>query len=77
MVFCATTSGDILAIRISSAIVQLVFPERDKYSLGITSLCFVDDTSLIIGTGEGLVQLLKVGHRVNKMKSELSLQKTE
>ncbi|KAM7538869.1 hypothetical protein Aperf_G00000055808 [Anoplocephala perfoliata] len=77
MVFCATTSGDVLAIRISSAIVQLVFPERDKYSLGITSLCFVDDVSLIIGTGEGLVQLLNVGHRVNKMKSELVLQKTE
>ncbi|VDO11105.1 unnamed protein product [Rodentolepis nana] len=53
MLYCATTSGDILAVRIGSAIVQLVFPDRDKYSLGVTSLRFLDDTSLIIGTGEG------------------------
>ncbi|KAL5969102.1 Cilia and flagella-associated protein 52 [Taenia solium] len=50
MLFCATTSGDILAVRISSALVQFIFPERDKFSLGITSLCLVDDASLIIGT---------------------------
>ncbi|EUB62330.1 WD repeat-containing protein [Echinococcus granulosus] len=77
MLFCATTSGDILAVRISSALVQLVFPERDKFSLGITSLCFVDDTSLIIGTGEGIVQMLSVGHRINRMNCEMTLQKTQ
>nr|CUU99315.1 hypothetical transcript [Hymenolepis microstoma] len=77
MLYCATTSGDILAVRISSGIVQLIFPDRDKYSLGITSLCFVDDTSLIMGTGDGLVQLLKVGQTVNRSKHERALQKTE
>lgn len=77
MLYCATTSGDILAVRISSAIVQLIFPERDKYSLGITSLCLVDDTSLIIGTGEGLIQLLKVGQSINRSRYEKAIQKTE
>ncbi|VDM31234.1 unnamed protein product [Hydatigera taeniaeformis] len=76
LLFCATTSGDILAVRISSALVQLVFPERDKFSLGITSLCLVDDSSLIIGTGEGIVQMLSIGHRVNKMNCELTLGRT-
>ncbi|VUZ43258.1 unnamed protein product [Hymenolepis diminuta] len=77
MLYCATTSGDILAVRISSAIVQLIFPERDKYSLGITSLCLLDDTSLIVGTGEGLIQLLRVGQRTNRSKYEKDIQKTE
>uniref|UniRef100_A0A5K3ET11 Cilia- and flagella-associated protein 52 n=2 Tax=Mesocestoides corti TaxID=53468 RepID=A0A5K3ET11_MESCO len=76
MLFCATTSGDILAVRISSALVQLIFPEREKYSLGITSLCLVDDSSLIIGTGEGTVQMLNIGHQARRMNCELILQKT-
>ncbi|KER19197.1 hypothetical protein T265_11948 [Opisthorchis viverrini] len=66
--FCGTSSGDILGINMHSALLQIVSPEKNKYSLGVSTITAMSNSTLLIGTGDGVVQECAIsynreGHR--------------
>ena len=53
--YCGTTSGDILAVNMTTNNFQTVGPEKDKFSLGVTSLLRLGSGELLVGAGDGTV----------------------
>lgn len=57
--FCGTTSGDIMAVNMSTFNFQLLGPEKDRFSLGVTALALLKSGELVVGAGDGTVCLVK------------------
>ncbi|VDM05102.1 unnamed protein product [Schistocephalus solidus] len=75
-IFCGTLSGDVLVVNVESAILQLVAPEKDKFSLGISSIYLVDESSIIFGAGDGTVQLFDISYKTVKGNCVMSLHRS-
>ncbi|BHF74951.1 Cilia- and flagella-associated protein 52 [Sparganum proliferum] len=75
-IFCGTLSGDVLVVNVESAILQLVAPEKDKFSLGISSIYLVDEASIIFGAGDGTVQLFNISYKSVKGNCAMSLHRS-
>ena len=58
-VYCGTTSGDILAINMSSYNLQSLSSEKERISLGVASLSLLIKGDLLIGGGDGTVCVYK------------------
>ncbi|CAL8081753.1 unnamed protein product [Calicophoron daubneyi] len=56
--YCGTSSGDILGIGMNTALMKMIVPEKDKFSLGVTAIKMLRGSTIIVGTGEGIVQEL-------------------
>nr|XP_054762828.1 cilia- and flagella-associated protein 52-like [Lytechinus pictus] len=55
--YCATTTGDILRITISSNLLGSYYPQKNLFCRGVTSLVLMPDNKFLIGTGDGTVAL--------------------
>lgn len=70
--FCGTTSGDIMAINMTTFNFQLIGPEKDRFCLGISALALLRSGELVVGAGDGTVCLVKGMNeqfkRTSKMK---------
>ncbi|KAA0187408.1 WD repeat-containing protein 16 [Fasciolopsis buskii] len=75
--FCGTSTGDILAISMKTGLLQLIAPEKDKYSLGVTSITTMQDSVILIGTGDGVVQELNLTYKKEGIRCFPSLTKTK
>jgi len=57
--FCGTTTGDILCINKSTNILQCEFPQKNKFTKGVTAVSFVKmngkQFNVLIGSGNGVV----------------------
>ena len=53
--YCGTTTGDILAINMVSNTFQLVGPEKERFSQGVTSLVLQPSGEFIVGAGDGTI----------------------
>lgn len=56
--YCGTTSGDLLQITYPNGLFKSIGPEKNKYSLGISSLQSLKTGDLLCGTGDGKLLLL-------------------
>jgi hypothetical protein len=59
--YCGTTSGDILQIGFPQGNFKAIGPEKNKYSLGVTSIQCLKNGDILAGTGDGKVMLLAPG----------------
>ncbi|KAL3875946.1 hypothetical protein ACJMK2_033846 [Sinanodonta woodiana] len=57
--FCGTTTGDVLAINMRTKLFQFLGPEKDKLSLGVTSLALLKTGEFLLGAGDGTLALAK------------------
>jgi len=53
--YCGTTTGDILAINMVTNTFQLVGPEKDRFSQGVTSLAVLPSGEFVVGAGDGTI----------------------
>lgn len=65
--YCGTTSGDVLKMNIKNHILSFFGPEKDKFSMGVTSLALVKTGAILIGGGDGTVSICK-GDKFKRMK---------
>ncbi|CAH8436622.1 unnamed protein product [Dicrocoelium dendriticum] len=75
--FCGTTTGDILGINMHTALLQLVYPEKSKYSLGITTITMMPNSAILLGAGDGSVQEYQMGYTQKDKRCFLSLTKNK
>ncbi|CAH8664233.1 unnamed protein product [Schistosoma rodhaini] len=81
--FAGTTTGDVLTISMKHHLLQVIAPEKNGFSMGVTTLTILGESMLLVGSGDGVVQELcytvrKEGKRcfpalakTNKMKELL------
>lgn len=77
MLFCGTTTGDILGINMHTALLQLVYPEKNKFSLGITAITMMPNSAILLGAGDGSVQEYRIGYTQKAKRCCLSLTKAK
>lgn len=56
--YCGTTSGDIMQIGSSNAQFRAIGPEKNKISLGVSSIQCLKNGDLLVGCGDGRLLLL-------------------
>lgn len=56
---CGTTSGDIIAIKLSTRILKQIGPQKNLFSLGITSLKVLPSGDILVGAGDGTIAVCK------------------
>ncbi|KAI8512301.1 Cilia- and flagella-associated protein 52 [Branchiostoma belcheri] len=71
--YCGTTSGDILAINTKTKLFQHYGPEKDKFSLGVTSMALLKTGNILVGGGDGTVAV--VTQAVNKKDKKATFKK--
>jgi hypothetical protein len=59
--FCGTTTGDILQIAYPSGLFKAIGPEKNKFSMGITSIQCLKTGEILVGSGDGKVSLVTPG----------------
>jgi hypothetical protein len=59
--FCGTTTGDILQIAYPSGLFKAIGPEKNKFSMGITSIQCIKTGEILVGSGDGKVSLVVPG----------------
>ena len=64
--YCGTTTGDILAINMASNSFQMVGPEKDRFSQGVTGLALLPSGEFVVGAGDGTICV--VGSMENRFK---------
>ncbi|CAH8592217.1 unnamed protein product [Schistosoma turkestanicum] len=81
--FAGTTTGDVLAISMKHYLLQVITPEKDWLSMGVTTLKILGESMLLVGSGNGVVQEIRYTvksegkrhcstlNRTNKMKEVL------
>lgn len=57
--YCGTTTGDVLGINMESRLFQHIGPEKEKFSLGVTSVALLETGEFLIGAGDGTVQIMR------------------
>lgn len=71
--YCGTSTGDIMAVNMSSKIFQGLGPkDKEKFSLGVTALSMLSSGDLLVGAGDGNVAICK---GKSKEKGELTFMK--
>ena len=58
VIYCGTTSGDILKISYPGGSFRSIGPEKNKYSLGVSSLQCLKNGDILAGSGDGKIMLL-------------------
>lgn len=66
---CGTTSGDIIAIKLKTKIFQKIGPQKNPFSLGITSLKVLQSGDILVGSGDGTIAVCK-GLEANFKRTE-------
>ena len=56
--YCGTTTGDILAVNMVTNTFQVIGPEKEKFSLGVTSLIQLPSGEFLVGAGDGTVAVV-------------------
>lgn len=56
--YCGTTTGDILAVNMVTNTFQVIGPEKEKFSLGVTSLVQLPSGEFLVGAGDGTVAVV-------------------
>ena len=56
--YCGTTTGDIIAVNMSSKNFQAQGP-KDLFSQGVTAISLLPSGELLVGTGDGTVAVVK------------------
>jgi hypothetical protein len=56
--YCGTTTGDILQIGYPNGSFKAIGPEKNKFSLGVTTVQCLKNGDLLAGSGDGKVMLL-------------------
>ena len=65
--YCGTTSGDILQVAVAQKIFKALGPEKAKLSSGVASLVQLKSGDLVVGTSDGVVNIIKPGTwKINK-----------
>lgn len=57
--YCGTTTGDIMAVNMSSFNFQAIGPDKNRFSLGVTALCLLKTGELLVGGGDGTVAVVR------------------
>ncbi|KFQ22946.1 WD repeat-containing protein 16, partial [Mesitornis unicolor] len=57
--YLGTSSGDVLKMNTKSKLMTDSWPQKEKFSLGVTALLLLKTGDLIVGTGGGIVALCK------------------
>jgi len=65
-ILCGTTTGDIMSVNCKSRYFQALGPEKQKFSLGVTSLTHLKTGQILVGAGDGTVTV--VGGMAQKFK---------
>jgi len=69
--YCGTTTGDILAINMVTNTFQLIGPEKDRFSQGVTSLVALPSGEFVVGAGDGTICVVGgMGTRFKRTKLE-------
>ena len=55
--YCGTTTGDIFTLYVPAVQFKSIGPKKKKYSMGITAMQELANSSILIGTGEGKIHL--------------------
>jgi len=72
--YCGTTTGDILAVNMVSNTFQLVGPEKERFSQGVSSLAILPSGELVVGAGDGTVCVVGgMGSRFKRTRSVTEL----
>ncbi|KAF7261569.1 hypothetical protein EG68_00822 [Paragonimus skrjabini miyazakii] len=77
MFYCGTTTGDILGINMNTALLHIIVPEKNKYSLGITAIKMMPNSTVLIGSGDGIIQEYQVKFTRENQRCYPSLIKTK
>ncbi|KAA3670976.1 uncharacterized protein DEA37_0000354, partial [Paragonimus westermani] len=77
MFYCGTTTGDILGINMNTALLQIIAPEKNKYSLGITAIKTMPNSTILIGSGDGVIQEYQVKFERESQRSYPNLIRTK
>jgi WD40 repeat protein len=56
--YCGTTTGDIMAINMVTNTFQVVGPEKERFSLGITALVLLPSGEFLVGAGDGTIAII-------------------
>ena len=65
--YCGTTSGDILLVAVPQKIFKALGPEKTKLSSGVASMVQLKSGDLVVGTSDGVVNIIKPGTwKINK-----------
>ncbi|KAH8863594.1 Cilia- and flagella-associated protein [Schistosoma japonicum] len=56
--FAGTTTGDVLTISMKYHLLQVVAPEKNGFSMGVTTLKMLGESMLLVGAGDGVLQEL-------------------
>ncbi|CAH8628848.1 unnamed protein product [Schistosoma guineensis] len=54
--FAGTTTGDVLTISMKHHLLQVIAPEKNGFSMGVTTLKILGESMLLVGSGDGVVQ---------------------
>lgn len=80
--FCGTTTGDILCINKATNILTTEFPQKNKFTQGVTAVSFVkmvdNQFNVLVGTGNGMVGNYTIGiafEKGNKVKTSFKHRK--
>ncbi|XP_071968734.1 cilia- and flagella-associated protein 52 [Engystomops pustulosus] len=57
--YCGTTTGDILKVNTKNKLLNSCGPQKERFSLGVTSLNLLKTGEFIIGSGDGKLSLCK------------------
>lgn len=68
VMYCGTTSGDLLQVNMKTKLLCHYGPPKDKFSLGVISLALVTSGDILVGAGDGTVAILR-GDNYKKVKS--------
>ncbi|XP_066442698.1 cilia- and flagella-associated protein 52 [Eleutherodactylus coqui] len=57
--YCGTSTGDILKVNMKTKLLNSCGPQKDRFSLGVTSIVLLKTGEFIIGSGDGKLSLCK------------------
>ncbi|XP_075702041.1 cilia- and flagella-associated protein 52 isoform X2 [Rhinoderma darwinii] len=57
--YCGTSTGDILKVNTKNKLLNSCGPQKERFSLGVTSLTLLKTEEFIIGSGDGKLSLCK------------------
>ncbi|KAM3922864.1 cilia- and flagella-associated protein 52 [Leptodactylus fuscus] len=57
--YCGTSTGDILKVNTKTKLLNSCGPQKDRFSLGVTSLTLLKTGEFIIGSGDGKLSICK------------------
>lgn len=68
-VYCGTTTGDVLQVNINTKLLRHFGPQKEKLSLGVTSIQLLPSEDLLVGTGDGTIAVMRGAPSFKLLKS--------